>query len=115
MPDGRIVQVNQTLADWIGQSKQSLLSGVRFLDLLTVPGRIYYETHFAPLMQMQGFIQEVAFDLQRPGRGPLPVLVSANRNRDGALYLITVFDATDRRVYEQELLQARRRAQEAAD
>lgn len=115
VPDGRIVQVNQTFVDWTGHSRQSLLFGTRFQDLLTVPGKIFHDTHFAPLMQMQGFVSEVAFDVECEARDPLPVLVNAKRNRDATLNLITVFDATDRRRYERELLLARRKAEQAAD
>ena len=35
----------------------------RLRDLLNVAGRIFYETHFAPLLRMQGFFDEVALDV----------------------------------------------------
>jgi PAS domain S-box-containing protein len=117
LPDGAIVQVNQTFLTMTGYSRDALLSGKRFADLLTIPGRIYHDTHFGPLLQMQGFIKEVAFDLLRTDNHRLPVLVNAHTRPTGdtTLTLITIFDATDRRTYEQELLLARCRAEEAAD
>jgi signal transduction histidine kinase len=67
---------------------------------------------------MQGFANEVAFDLVRADGGRLPVLVSSVQKTDAAgeplLHRTTVFDATDRRRYERELLLARRKAEEAA-
>ena len=38
-PDGRIVKVNETFLSWIGCSRDELILGKRFADLLTVgPG-----------------------------------------------------------------------------
>lgn len=115
--DARVVQVNRTLERWTGRSREELLA-LRFHDLVTVPGRLFYETRYAPLLQMQGSVKEVAFELVRPGQAPLPVLVSSSlRPRsDGGppLTVSAIFDATDRRSYERELLDARRRAEQLA-
>jgi len=120
LADGTIVQVNQTVLDWTGYSRDELISsGRRFQDLLTLPGKIYHDTHFAPLMQMQGAVKEVAFDLLRPGKDPLAVIVNASQKREAdgrpALTRMTLFDATDRRTYERELLLARRKAEQLAE
>jgi PAS domain S-box-containing protein len=118
LPNGQFVKVNQTFLEWTGFSRDSLLSGRRFQDLLTIPGKIYHDTHFGPLLQMQGGVNEVAFDiLCRDGR-TLPVLVNAVEVKDETgkplLNRATVFNATDRRTYERELLAARRKAEEIA-
>lgn len=52
-PDGRIFKANATLARWLGFPADALI-GKRLRDLLTVPGRIFYETNFAPLLRLQG-------------------------------------------------------------
>ena len=70
LQDGTIVKVNRTLLDWTGYAPEDLVSTKRLQDLLTVPGRIFYETQFAPLLDMQGFIKEVALDLVCKGRPP---------------------------------------------
>jgi PAS domain S-box-containing protein len=114
--DGTILQVNQTFIAMTGHEREWLLAGRRFAELLTISGRIYHDTHFGPLVRMQGFVKEVAFDMLRRDQHRLPVLVNAvNKSTEGnePLLLMTVFDATDRRQYEQELLMARRRAEEA--
>ena len=117
--DGTIVRANTTFEELTGWARDRLLSGLRFQDLLTVPSKIYHDTHFAPLLRMQGAVKEVAFDLARPGREPLPALVNAVQKPDESgeprLTFITVFDATDRRQYERELLLARRRADQATE
>jgi PAS domain S-box-containing protein len=103
---------------WTGYERAPLLAGRRWQELLTVPGRIFYETHFAPLLRMQGVVNEIACDFLRPGCAPLPVLMNAVQVLDAAgqplLLRFTVFDATDRRRYERELLEARRRTEHYA-
>ena len=115
-PEGTIIQVNETFIAMTGHAREWLLAGRRFAELLTIPGRIYHDTHFGPLLRMQGFVKEVAFDVLRRDQHRLPVLVNAvNKSVEGnePLTLMTVFDATDRRQYEKELLLARRQAEEA--
>ncbi len=118
LPNGTIRKVNQTLLSWTGYSRSELLAGKRFQELLTVPGRIYHDTHYGPLLQMQGFVNEVAFNLHCPNRDALPVLVNAIQvsNAEGKPLLnrVTIVDATARRKYEQELLHARRKADRLA-
>jgi PAS domain S-box-containing protein len=117
LDDGVIAKVNATFLEWTGYERADLVGGRRFRDLLSVGGRIYYETHFQPLLRMQGGVREVAFEITRKDGDRLAVLVNA-RHRDQApgvaITRITVFDATDRRRYERELLAARHRAEDIA-
>jgi phosphoserine phosphatase RsbU/P len=113
-PDGRIVKVNATFARLTGYSPEYLV-GKRFADLLTGGGRIYHETHYAPMLRMQGTVREVAFDVVRPDGSRLPVLVNAALERrpsgEPRVVRIAVFDATERREYERELVRSLRRAE----
>ncbi|MBY5775746.1 PAS domain-containing sensor histidine kinase [Rhizobium leguminosarum] len=114
--DGRIVKVNRTLSTWIGIPAEQLL-GKRLHDLLNTSGRIFYETHFAPLLRMQGFFNEVALDLVTVDGKKLPVLANAMERRaeNGALLFtrVTMFQAAERRRYERELVEARAAADAA--
>ncbi|GEO97828.1 PAS domain S-box protein [Methylobacterium haplocladii] len=116
LPNGRISKVNRTLSTWLGHLADELV-GRRFLDLLNIAGKVYYETHFAPMLRMQGFFAEVALDLVRADGTTLPVLVNAVVRKDEAggvrFIRITVFNASDRRRYEREMLDARRVAEQA--
>jgi PAS domain S-box-containing protein len=118
LPDGTIVRVNQTLVDWTGHPREHLLGGLRFQTLLTMGSRMYYETHYAPLLQMQGAANEIAFELVHKDGRILPILLNARQRRapDGSPLFnrITLFDSTDRRRYERELLLARRKAEQVA-
>ena len=103
-------EANKTFCRWVGYAPDELI-GKRLLDILNIAGRIFYETHFAPLLRMQGFFNEVALDLVRKDGEPFPVLVNAaeRTNAEGKPLFIrlTIFNATDRRRYERELLKAR--------
>lgn len=118
LPDGTITRVNQTFLDWTGFERHELVSSARFQDLLTVPSRAFYENQYAPLLRMQGAVKEVAFDLRRKGLSPLPTLMNSVLRLDERerplMVASAVFDATDRRKYERELLLERRRAEELA-
>ena len=113
-PDGRIFKSNLTLSGWIGLSREEL-AGKRLRDILNVAGAIFYETHFAPLLRMQGFFNEVALDLVTADGKKLAVLANAVERRDDEGNLLftrlTIFQATERRRYERELVDARAAAE----
>ncbi|MFF1377574.1 PP2C family protein-serine/threonine phosphatase [Streptomyces sp. NPDC058308] len=113
--DGRIAKVNTTLLDWLGYGRADLVGRKRFSDLLTVGGRLYHETHFAPLLHMQGEISGIALELKTADGSRIPVLVTSvvKTGSDGQPLLIrtTLLDARDRRAYEKELLRARQEAE----
>ena len=113
--DGTVAKVNATLLGWLGYHRDELVCQRRFAELLTVGGRLYYETHFAPLLHMQGEVGGIALELRAADGSRLPVLVTSTvkAGSDGRPRLVrmTIFDARDRRAYEQELLRARQEAE----
>jgi phosphoserine phosphatase RsbU/P len=78
---------------------------------MDIPGRVLYETHFAPLLVMHGFFNELALDLVKKNGEPFPVLINAAERKDASgspvFIRLIVFNASDRRRYERELLKAR--------
>jgi PAS domain S-box-containing protein len=118
LPDGTVVRANRTFIEWTGVPREALLAGRKFQTLLTVGSRIYYETHYAPLLRMQGAVNEIALEVIREDGRILPVLANSRQKRDGdgtpLFNRITLFDSTDRRRYERELLLARRKAEQVA-
>jgi PAS domain S-box-containing protein len=118
LPDGTIVRANRTFLRWTGYSAENLSSGTRLQELLSVPAKVFYETHYAPLLRMQGFVREMALDLVCANADVLPVLVNATEHRDSAgvplVVRTSIYDATERRRYERELLAARRRLEQLA-
>ena len=116
-PDGLIVKVNQTFLTLTGYERHDLVGRRTFAELLTVGGRIYHETHYGPMLRMQGTARAIAFDVVRSDGRRLPVLVNSVLERGPgevpAVVRTAIFDATDRREYERELLRATRRAEES--
>ncbi len=114
--DGRIFKANATLEKWIGFSADQLV-GKRFQDLLGMAGRMYYETHFAPLVALRGHFDEVALDMMSASGDRVPMLVNAVAKTapDGEhLYTrLTLFNATERRRYERNLRDSGRNAETA--
>ena len=77
LPGGLIVKVNQTFLSWTGYRREDLVGRRRFQDLLTAGGRIFHETHYAPLLRMQGAVREIAVDLACPDGRRLPALINS--------------------------------------
>ena len=116
--DGTILRVNRTFEALTGLARDELVEARRFQELLSPGGRIYYETHYAPLLQMQDSVRAIAVEIVRGDGSRLPALVNSvlRRDEDGRPQEVwtSVFDATDRRGYEDELLRASRREREIA-
>jgi PAS domain S-box-containing protein len=117
LPDGTIIKVNATFLKWTGYVSAALVGAKRFQDLLPVVGRVFYDTHLGPLLLMQGFVNELAFELIRADGQRMPVLLNSVLKRDAAgnplVIRTTILDARGRRAYEEELRLAKRKAQEA--
>jgi sigma-B regulation protein RsbU (phosphoserine phosphatase) len=116
-PDGLVVKVNATFLTWTGFRPEELVGRRTFAQLLTAGGRIYHETHYAPMLRMQGTARELALDVVTADGSRLPVLVNAVLERDSEgrprVVRIALFDATERREYERELLREKHRAEQS--
>ena len=78
-PEGRILRVNARLLAWLGKAAVDL-EGAPISDILTVAGKMYYETHLGPLLRMQGFFDEIALEPRETGERTL----ACYRQRHGA-------------------------------
>ncbi len=117
LASGPIIKVNRTFLGLTGYERAGLVGERRFASLLTIGSRLFHELQVEPLIFMQGFVREIALDLVCEGDRLVPVLMNAVLRRDAAgapvVVRMTIFDATDRRRYERELLVEKRRAEEA--
>jgi phosphoserine phosphatase RsbU/P len=86
----------------------------RFQDLLTMGGRIFHQTHWAPLLQMQGSISEVKLEVVHADGSPIPMVFNAIRRQEqgGVVHHLAAFIARDRDAYERELIQSRKRLED---
>jgi phosphoserine phosphatase RsbU/P len=115
--DGTIIHVNNTFLDWTGYRRDELLESRRFVDLLSPGGRLYHETHYMPMLQMESAVREIALDIIGRDEQRVPILVNAQlvqRDANAPVCVrVALFKATQRREYERELLREKRRAEES--
>ncbi len=109
--DGTILLVNERLAEVLETSRAEL-EGKHIETILSVGGRVFYHTHFFPLLKMQRNAEEVYFSLRSRSGADIPVLTNAaRRERDGRPVNDCIFvRMRQRHRYEDELLRARKAA-----
>jgi len=114
--NGMINKINDTLLAWLGYAKEEIIGKVTWQSLLSVGGKIYFETHYSPLLQIQGFVQEISFEMVKKDKTRLPILINTKQIRDenGKVQInySSVFEVSQRRSYEKELLIAKRTVEE---
>lgn len=114
-PDGRILEANPAVCQWLRRDRSQLLQ-MRLTDLLTMGGRIFWQTHLQPLLRIQSSVAEVKLELQCGDGSTVPVMVNIAEqvHGDRPLLHVALLKAEDRHKYERELLLQRRRAEELA-
>jgi PAS domain S-box-containing protein len=112
--DGHVVLVNDTLLGLLGYERDELL-GRHVESLLPVASRIFYQTHLFPLLKLHDRVEEVYFSLRSRGGAEIPVLANAARRRRGGLVVndCVLMHVRQRDQYEDEILRAKRAAEEA--
>src|SRR3569832_2065337 len=84
---GVLLRVNTTFCRWLGYSREELVRQKRLQDFFTMGGRIFHQTHWLPLLQMQGSVSEVKLDLVHRDGHTFPVVLNAvRRDKDGVLF-----------------------------
>ncbi|MEM1324749.1 MAG: ATP-binding protein [Bacteroidota bacterium] len=118
-PDRKIVNINDTLLNWIEYKAEEVVGQKIFQDLLNVDSKIYYETHQAALDNLQGASQEISYTLRSKNGHCIDVFVNSKqyRNQYGELLFseIFLFNFPERKKYEQELLKAKKLAESISD
>jgi PAS domain S-box-containing protein len=112
--DGKIVLVNSTLSELLGYEAGEL-TGRTVETLLPVASRIFYQTHLFPLLRLHDRVEEVYFSLRSRGGADVPMLVNAVRRERGGVVVneCVLMQMRQRNQYEDEILQAKRAAEEA--
>jgi len=109
---GTILTVNQTFCAWIGMARDELVGRRKLQDFFTMGGRMFHQTHWLPMLQMQGSLSEVKFEILHKDGHAIPMLLNAVRKGAGAteFHEISLAISEERNKYEKELLRARERA-----
>ena len=106
--DERLISVNTTLCNTLGYSKTELMDAS--LDkLFSVPSRIFYQTHWRPLLQLQQAANELFISLVAKDKTVLPVLINSRREAVNGIMCNRCVGIviTNRTKYENELIEAK--------
>ena len=114
--DGTMLAVNATLAEMLGYTRVEL-QGWHLQKILPPGARIFYNTHVFPILKMHGAADEIYIALRTRDGHDVPMLMNGiRRDRNGAPVTDCVFvRMLQRHQYEDQLLQARRLAEQAND
>lgn len=112
---GIVRMANATIAGLLGYTPEELV-GRHFETLLSVGARIFYHTHFFPVLKLHGEAEEVYLTLRSRSGTDIPVLTNGvRREREGEMQSECVFmRMLQRTQYEDELLRAKRAAEAAS-
>ena len=112
--DGHLRVVNRTLLDMLDYSREELV-GRHVESILAVGSRIFYQTHFFPLLRLHGHADEIFLLLRGKSGEDVAVLANAvRRERHGEWATDAVLlRLIERRKFEDALLDAKRAAEEA--
>ncbi len=115
--DGTVIGANGTLLDWCGRRHRPAQQALRIQDILTAASWAMLGMKCIPAVALHGRIDEIALDVRRANGTALPVLGSFQRVEQPGdappLLRGILFDATERRLYEQNLIEARSAAEAA--
>ena len=112
--DGDVRAVNATLLDLLGYDRDEIV-GQRLAVVLTVGARIFYQTHFFPLLKLHGHAEEIFMLLRAKSGDDVAVLVNAVRRERAAEWVTDciLIRVRERQKYEDALLRAKKAADEA--
>lgn len=105
--DGTIRWVNETFCEWTGRTEADVV-GRTFQGFLTVGGRIFHQTHWQPLMHLQGAVKDVFFEFVHADGSAVPVILHARtcHSGDASWYDLAAVATRGRREYQRELASA---------
>ena len=90
-----------------------------FQQSLTRGAAMFYENQLLPMLIQRGRVAGMSLELRLPTGEHVPVFVNAVVRRqtedDPAGIFLVIFDATQRRLYEKELLRARKEAEQLSE
>jgi PAS domain S-box-containing protein len=112
--DGRIELVNATLLELLGYAADEVV-GHHIDCVLSIGTRIFYQTHWFPLLRLQGRADEIFLLLRSKAGEEIGVLANAVRTQQWGrvAYDCVLMRVQERQKYETELLRAKQEAEQA--
>jgi sigma-B regulation protein RsbU (phosphoserine phosphatase) len=112
--DGFIVEANEALCHYLGYTNGELI-GQKLEQIFTLSTRIFQQTHFYPLLQLNGLAEEIYITLKRKDGENLPVLINAARKeKDGQMRdHYAGISVIKRKKFEDEIITSKKEAEKA--
>ena len=119
LPNGTIIDSNNKFIEHTGYTRKELIGKKKFVDFLSLGEQIYFENVYSLALKLNGTIEEVNFNFIKKDGTKLPVLVNSTEVKDKeGVHLFTqsaLFNISQRKKYEQELLIAKRKANDLSN
>lgn len=119
LPDGTIIVSNKKFLDLTNYTREEVIGEKKVTDFLSLGGKIYFEYIYAPALKLNGTLEEINFNFIKKDGTKFPVLVNSVEVKDKeGLHLYThsvIFNISQRKKYEQELLKAKKKANDLSD
>jgi PAS domain S-box-containing protein len=111
---GIVSAANAWLASMLGYEREEII-GRHLETILTIAGRIFFQTHLSPMLRLHGRAEELFVLLRRKDGGDVGALLNAVRQeREGhAVTYCVLMEVRERRKYEDALLRAKQTAEAA--
>lgn len=112
--DSKILAINYTLLEILGYQFNEL-HGQKIESILPVGSRIFYQTHFSPLLKLHNKAEEIYFSLRTKQGKDIPMLINAVRQQqfDNLVTNCILVPIHQRIHYEDEILKAKKMAEAA--
>lgn len=111
---GNITEVNERACVQLGYERDELL-GNKVTIIFTVATRIFHQTHFFPLIRMQGTADEIFITLLTKANQQIPMLINAERTDENGTIIIQYVGIPiyNRKKFEDGLVAAKKTAEAA--
>lgn len=113
--NGPITGISDVFAQDLGYAHEELAGVLKIEDILAVGSRVFFQTHFYPLIRLHGVYNELFLTFRAKNGEEIPVLLNGRliEGDDGPFISCGGIRITKRNRYEQELVEARRAAEKA--
>lgn len=112
--EGVIITANEYCKKLLEYESDELI-GTNISSILTLPGRIFYQTHLYPLVKLHQYAEEIFLNLVSKSKKDVPVVLNAvvvtAENKFSIVF--SFIQVLNRRKFEDEILQAKKNAEDA--
>ena len=112
--DGSIAEVNEALCKYLEYPRDELV-GKKLEIIFTLSTRIFYQTHFFPLLQLKGHAEEMFITLKSKEGSQVPMLINAERIEENGqiTFHFAGISVSKRKKFEEEIIAAKKSAEKA--